>query len=912
MAAYEDGRRGELQAKASVLSRFDLRWLGVGPEEVDDDPEVLDFLLVDSIRVPNDGGDEGSWVLRDEVRRSVGTRLRFDGLHDAWTEIEGRDRSPLQRVLDQVVGRAETLTLRELDPAERQAAAQVGRWFGHLGPPFPDLEEVEDATQFEALLEPLRQVTGRFFRDRVDELARLRNAGEGTTTHIVGMGGIGKSALVGRCVLDAVERGVLICYLNFDHNALHPSQPATLVRAIARQLSWQISDTEVADAVEFEGEQIARKGDSVSKVAGRSLSISGARWRRLVRDLGVEFGTRPVLMVFDTMEQAQRREVDLHQFRQLIDELHEEFNVQVITTGRAPIPELDPDPIVLAGLPTDDGVALLGDLAGAEGGTGEPRSLDEDECRRIGELIGTSPLCIRLAAGILRTTPAEESPFADLDLTQGVIEGELYRRLLSHIPDESVRTLAYPGLVLRIVTPTLVQEVLAEACGLTVPTAAAALDLFNGLAREGMLIEHIGVDKIAHRSDLRPMMISRLTHDHRDAVTEIHRGAVAYYDGPGADEPEARLERLYHLLMLAEDPDIAERLDALDPHYDELAELALSIDELPAPGKVWLVDRNAELDVGFTDADLAEMNVARRRQAIERRVERMLLSDETAQAAQLLADNRLDDGRSVLPLIELQTLELLGRVGEAAEIAAQEQERLIGLGDLVGTVELALHRARLWELQNQVQDGADHLSEVRRRVLTRSSPALDALLRLRVVTSLLRLRRLGADVPVDPGAVATTDDAGVGSVADPLEAEAAHWFDRVPRVELMQQQELLRDLVGELGGDAPISVLVAALEAGVLSDEDGDLGRRLQQFDAEVSQARGREAGVLAEVADIEVDDDGGADWESWIGTQPSSKAATDVGQLIRQFDEEVPVDVKRSIARQYREASDAAYHYRS
>ena len=100
--------------------------------------------------------------------------------------------------------------------------------------------------------------------------------------------------------------------------------------------------------------------------------------------------------------------------------------------------------------------------------------------RTIIKRIGKCPLSLLLAATVVQQA-RQSGEAEDLKLTgtrgarlsQGQIQGYLYRRILNHIQDDEVRRLAYPGLVLRRVTPGIIYNVLAKPCGVPVGRSAA-------------------------------------------------------------------------------------------------------------------------------------------------------------------------------------------------------------------------------------------------------------------------------------------------------------------------------------------------------------------------------------------------------------------------------------------------------
>ena len=135
-------------------------------------------------------------------------------------------------------------------------------------------------------------------------------------TLIHGTGGIGKSALVAKHMLDSMERrqarGV---FLNFDDTALDARVPATLLDRMASQLSAQVDPgrRSRAERLAVEARDLARLGDRGLEVSSRGAQVGSHEWIDLAHALvavAAPSRRRPLLVVVDTFEQVQRREVD--------------------------------------------------------------------------------------------------------------------------------------------------------------------------------------------------------------------------------------------------------------------------------------------------------------------------------------------------------------------------------------------------------------------------------------------------------------------------------------------------------------------------------------------------------------------------------------------------------------------------
>lgn len=882
--------REELETRASVLATFEIGQLGFDPATPGLDAEIARLLLTDAEPAGSGPGDMPRFRVSEATRRAA-ARRGIDALRAAWNAVVERPDNTVQHWIDRLIGHGELVELMSADLKNLQGIALVSRWFEGAGPPIPSRLAIEGHLQFKRMLDPLRSVVTDYFRDRTAKLAELDRASDGQTRPIllIGRGGIGKSALVGRHLLTAVEAGRRICYLNFDHSALDPGQKAGIVGAMATQLSWQVDRrrAEHLQDIAEAAEDTVRHGDSVSTSSSKMLRIEGEGWESLLDEIDRSIGSGPLVVVFDTLEEAQRSDWDLRSLGRLIDACAARSNWSVIASGRADVVGLVAQRVTLEGLPTDDAIELLDDLLRADP-TETRIELDPAQLHEVVALVTTSPLCIRLAAGILRYSSDEEEPLRDLELHQGMLEGELYRRLLGHIRDETVRTIAYPGLTLRRITPEIITEVLVRPLGLRIESADQVAALFRGLASEAMLVERVSDEELVHRSDIRPLMLDRLEKDQRTAVRKIHRSAIRYYSR--RRDSASRVEELYHRLMLQQSK------KTLDEHWDPEASPKLNevATELPPTSRAYLLDKDPEFRTRFTDDEMRDVDRAGLKTVVQRRVERLVADGDVVQAIGVLQEVHGPNGESLLPVLELQVNELLGLLDDALMLAQTEELRLARIGDSRGVAELAMHRTRLLQQSGRVEDAGQHLRDVARRIDQLNPRAVDDMLRLRLVVSRLRLNRYGSHAEERLKMVES----------------ALGFFDKIRRRDLLREPHLLRDLVGELGGEAPVRVMSLALEAGALDDADGSISSSLAEFDEIVSKTRGREHGVLADLAQA-TGEDGSVDWKQWIDSSQSTQVASQVGSLLREFEDEMPSSIRESIADQYRTASDQANAYR-
>lgn len=779
-----------------MLSHFEVPWLGA----VESQQEVDRLLLEDCGRVLAPDGVR-HWAMDDAVRRFVVAGATQEDLLGALDAVERRPEDSQQWAIEALVRGGGEVALEDLGLEQIRALASVCRWLDPATTADTG-RAIDKRLRLRELTGSLKAVASEHFtgRDReLFELTRIRHEGLSPVL-IRGFGGIGKSALLARYILTAAEvESTLFVYLNFNDVALDPRYPASLVLAIVRQLALQLDDAKAEGA-----ERILQRARDRLRTSGREHEVQsrGLQVREeYVADLlyyaaELPISGRPLVLAFDTLEEVQRRDQSsMLALMKFLGEVREAMpTAQLLLAGRAPVPELHaagpplyPAELVLEGLMHSDAIGLLGVLY-------DKGDVDLDE---IVSQVGTSPLCLRLAAGILRHVPAGTA-LRGLELGRVGVEGELYRRLLGHIPDRDVRRLAHPGLTLRRVTPDLIENVLARPCGVDVVDRTQAYRLFEALALEAMLVERDPADyyTLIHRADVRRMMLTRLAEDEPDVVAQIHRAAIRYYGE--RDGVAARTEELYHRLMLAQ------RERTLDARWDDavLPGLVGSIDELPATSRAYVAGRDPKL--GISEHDLREAELQTRRRLVQQRVQELIGEGQVTEAFGVLDMHRTETG-DTSPLISdllVQVLELQGRLGEARRLAERTRRASADSGSVEEFVTFSLHCARLAERMADVMAAKGILSEALEFTSSLEPTQRNQLLELRMNCALLGVRRRMGE-PLD----------------ESLAVRAIELYDALGLRLVRKVPGLLRDLAAEVGSHSPRIVRAALRTVGVAPGE---------------------------------------------------------------------------------------------
>jgi hypothetical protein len=449
----------------------------------------------------------------------------------------------------------------------------------------------------------------------------------------------------------------------------------------------------------------------------------------------------------------------------------------------------------LTGLSQQDGVRLLQQLTG--------NTRDEELLLRIVRATGGNPLSLHLAADVFRRT--ETDPTRLIAIGEGDIQGQLYSRLLEHIKDKRAQAVAHPGLVVRRITPDVIREVLAEPCCIAPLSEQDATAIFWALQSEATLCEP-SMDNdgaLVHRPDVRALMLPAITRARPGTARKIHEAAVRYYEQLALQQRStnrvARREELYHRLMLKQPRTELDRR-WMPSVADELAAV---MDEMPAESQLYLAGQVKGLRL---DPEVrAQADDEQWRHSVRPAVESLLERGQNVDALELLRERRGFDGRVLLPDLEIEVLERLGRVEEALDLAETEQQRASGLGHDSQVRDAILQQARILERMRRFVEAwglLDRLARLDRAARARSS-AVDDEVRMRelvVLTSLLRIAR---------------HSGRADEVVEALRTETVGLAEGTPARLLTRSPSLLRDLAAEIGDLSPRVIELATTVRGI-------------------------------------------------------------------------------------------------
>jgi len=465
------------------------------------------------------------------------------------------------------------------------------------------LEYARDLAPFEALASDTKFVGRERELDEMREhvgvlrpesyVRRLRSAltpsvfkGHRPALSIFGPGGVGKSTLVGRFALEHLrlrpEQRIPLAYLDFDRPDRDIADIGGLAAEIIRQVGAQRGGTayggllkRAESLVQVHQEERRAEAQELAAAAGKLAvkplpASEGATDLQQVEAVAEIVGELldvlalqnvpgPLVLILDSFEEVQYRNEARAQALWEVLRLTagRRKELRTVISGRAPVRSL-----TWNGVPaTELEVGELDDPA-AQAFLKARGFKDAAERRAIIRVVGRMPLSLVLVATLL------SSENGGVDSLQGVsgkrrlwfsasdevIQGQLYERILGHIHNPRVRKLAHPGLVLRRVTPDLIEHVLNAPCNLGIESPADARTLFEELKRETSLVSiDLAEDAVVHRRDLRAVMLKLMEAKDAALVRAIHAGAAAWLEA--SRDLRSRAEYCYHALHLGQFPE---------------------------------------------------------------------------------------------------------------------------------------------------------------------------------------------------------------------------------------------------------------------------------------------------------------------------------------------------------------------
>jgi AAA ATPase-like protein len=722
-----------LVAAAAVLSSFSPASLRTLEGERPDSAALA--RLLDGCKVL--ANPEQRWRLRRKLRRRALARLGTqEAMARALAANPDRPRDDLQRIFEAYLDGPPPLP--DGDSVALACTREVATWLHGILDGVPDPEDVRRAVEYAYLLEPFRRLAGEGFRGRGRDLARLRryvgmreaasplestgrllrwglNFHERRPLLVWGIGGIGKSTLLSRFLLEHAQAGpderISFAYVDFDRADVTPDEPLSILLEAARQLAPQ-HPQQHDELLEFRrhwSRELARIQDdySIEPLSSASASVE-VRDRFAVSHCIREFSAlaaeavgehRPLVLVLDTFEEVQyRNRFFAGAIWDMLGELQGAVPaLRTIVAGRARLDDLPCEEHELKPLDDEAAAELL-----RANGVDDPATV-----RQVVRRLGGNPLTLRLAAQVVRQDEGATDAIDEIRnrsrrakvwrAREEVVQALLYGRLLRRLHSADIRKLAHPGLALRRITPEAIREVLAGPCELGDVDEQRAAELFEELRREVALVTPAADGALEHRPDVRRAMLPLVRADQRERVEAIHEAAVAHY--ARREGTVNRAEELYHRLALDQTPSV------LDERWTQGVEERLwtAVEELPPRAQTYLASR-----VG---ADIApdawkKASLEDQERGLEHEVRSLLRLAQPEEALAMLRDQRKRSDFS--PLFALEAI-AAREVGDYTG-AAQAIER--GL-DAASGVEFSRNELELLQLSARMHLDLDEPGKAR-------------------------------------------------------------------------------------------------------------------------------------------------------------------------------------------------------
>ncbi|HEY0066526.1 MAG TPA: AAA family ATPase, partial [Flavisolibacter sp.] len=517
--SFLDQRMQILQSateKAALSGKFNPGQLFSEDVNEEDQQFVLTSLASDCVI---ESTSKVEWLLSPGKRLEIlAAMIKEDRLKEGLRQsLPKPDRFGTQ--LRRVLASPESLRPDRMNQEDLQALVKVLETLRELDIPKPRIEDIEPFIQSGSALADYSLLSSNFV-GRVDELGRLYqflespNANTWDGLVVTGIGGVGKSTLLAKFTSEVMEQArATVVIIDFDRPGMNPADTGWLEMEMARQVGdlypasrqmlYSIRD-------ELQQRQTAYGTESIRESLHIYKILVDAVGRILRENDPLR---KPLLLILDTVEEAAQRSLT----QPLIHWLFEisyllNHPLKVIFSGRLyahQLEEFRANPQVL-------------DIF-------EIEAFDKNIARKFLRLHGLDrhtawklvdlqmmplrPLELKLMARLIGegSTTLEELE-KDLEGSSGsassneLFSGLVYRRVLMRIGDPLVRTIAYPGLVLRFVTPEIVREVLAPALELGNIGEEQAEEIVDDLRSYGWLaFERDGA--LWHSKDLRRTML---------------------------------------------------------------------------------------------------------------------------------------------------------------------------------------------------------------------------------------------------------------------------------------------------------------------------------------------------------------------------------------------------------------------
>lgn len=408
---------------------------------------------------------------------------------------------------------------------------------------------------------------------------------------IQGIGGIGKSTLISKFIIDNNNekdgKTLPFIYIDFDLSGFSLTEPLSILLEGLRQLSIQYNDQQpilaaisrnISDMINYNKNPQSEIYQS-SNATSRGLIFNSVEGLIEKYKWGLEKINTPILIVFDSFEEMQYRASrdEMNIFFSFIREISEKIpRLRPIFIGRSEISESTVefkfDVIELTSFDETSADALLINY-GIEDSTAR---------KKIFSSFGGNPLLLRLATDLIKK---DKNAIKDLDKIIDKKHEYLVNRILEQIHDPYVRKIAVPGMLLRNISPDIIKDVLAIPCKLGQIDNATARKIFDNLTRETALISRsFDDDELLFRQDLRRACEKMILDKYPEESRQIKQNAIEYFNKNKSVNEDFEAEYYFHVLKSGNIPSELTR----ETYLRLRTKFENSLTELPANSQLFL------------------------------------------------------------------------------------------------------------------------------------------------------------------------------------------------------------------------------------------------------------------------------------------------------------------------------------
>ncbi len=425
---------------------------------------------------------------------------------------------------------------------------------------------------------------------------------------IMGVGGVGKSTIVAKTILDHQQKdkdkSLPFVYIDFDLPGFSLQEPLTLLIEALRQISIQyprynrltqhISER-ISDLIHSQNENLAENRQTTN--ASTRLYIYDVI-QGIIKDYNLDLdriGRNPIMAVFDSFEEMQYRasSTEMFTFYTFIREVsHIIPRFRPVFVGRS---ELHP---VNEGFFFEQVEIKAFDQESANAFLIKKGISDQKERDYIYSQFGGNPLMLNLATDL----KFKEGNLTSLE-THKIRDKKwqyLIRRILGHIHNDRVRKIAVPGMLVRFIDIRIIKEVLAAPTGLGQIDVLESEHIYLELRKEAALISRSkDGNSFAFRLDLRMMCEPMIWEQYPKESQAIRERAIDFFSKYAAIEDretrnQYQAEYYFHQMKM---DIIPEELDVVT--YKKLRPyLEHSVVELPAKAKRIIFSFNNQISSG--------------------------------------------------------------------------------------------------------------------------------------------------------------------------------------------------------------------------------------------------------------------------------------------------------------------------